>query len=217
MFKSNWGGWLVLASVIVFPSMLYLTRPASTDTIQKSESFSLNHAEVSAEQVEDKNQQLSSARVGHAVNDIDMAEESGIESNLNDMSDSSEEESMAPEREERYLKANQQFSQMQSYNSSESYKEVSVAEVSENRITRSNFSASINIQAESVTATTKSSSKTGQKQGNLNNIKASENAFLYLAEIQPPVQNNKSKCPPVYMELNGYARNMRAAMGCDNE
>ncbi len=215
MFKSNWGGWLALAAVVVFPSMLYLTRPAPTDTIQKSENPDLKHAEVSTGQVEDKKQQLSSSGVGHAVNGIDMAEDSGIEPALD--TDMLEEESMAPEREERYLKANQQFSQAQSYNSSENYKEASVAEVPENRITGSNFSASINIQAESATATTKSSGKTGQKQKSLNNIKASENAFLYLAEIQPPVQNNKSKCPPVYMQLNGYAKNMRIAMGCDNE
>ncbi len=216
MLKSNWGGWLALASVVVFPSMLYLSRPVSTDTARKIE----NHAEVRVEQTENKNQQLSSVSAERSVNDIDRVEEIEIESGLNNIPDRSEEESAASGWEEHYPNANQSFSQAQTYNSSQNYNNKdSDAGVSGNRILRSDFAASINFQAEPETATgtTKSPSQIAQKQENLNSIKASENAFLYLAEIQAPAQNNKSKCPPVYMELNGYAKNMRIAMGCDSE
>lgn len=43
------------------------------------------------------------------------------------------------------------------------------------------------------------------------------NGNLYLAEMQAPPPGGKTRCPPVYMGLNDYARNMRAAMGCDSE
>ena len=214
MLKSNWGSWLVLASasVVVFPSMLYLTRPASTDTVQKLE----NHAEVQAVRPEHKNQQASSASVERSVNDIDRMAESDIDSGLNNVSDRSEEESAVSGGGEHYPAADQSFSQVPTYNPPQNY-EALADEASGNRIIRSGYAVSTNFQAEPATGSTKSPSRTAQKQENPKDIEASENASLYLAEIQAPVQNNKSKCPPVYMELNGYAKNMRTAMGCETE
>jgi len=217
MFKSNWGGWLVLASVVVFPSMLYLARPVSTDTVQKSENSSPNYAEVRVAHAENKNPQRSSASVGRSVNDVDRAEELELEPDLNTIADRAEEESAASVWEEHYPTANQPSSRVQTYNPPENYNKVSGEGLSGNRIVGSDYAVSTNFQAAPATGSTKSSSRTAQQQENLNNIKASENSSLYLAEIQAPIQNNKSKCPPVYMELNGYAKNMRIAMGCDSE
>lgn len=213
MLKSNWGGWLALASasVVVFPSMLYLTRPASTDIVQKLE----NSAEVRAARAEDKNQQPSPASVERPINDIDRMAESDLESGLNNVSDRSEDESAVSGGEEHYPTADQSFSQVQTYNPPQN--KALADKVSGNRIIRSDYAVRTNFQVESATGSTKSPSTTAQKQENPKDIKASENASLYLAEIQAPVHNNKSKCPPVYMELNGYAKNMRIAMGCESE
>jgi len=72
--------------------------------------------------------------------------------------------------------------------------------------------------AAGVSATTKKQSGTNRAATSQSRVASVDNSILsplYTAEMQPSPKI-KPKCPPVYMGINAYARNMRIVMGCND-
>ena len=218
VLKSDWGGWLVLASVVVFPSMFYLTQPSSIDTVETSDypDSGANRAEISQQHKRESSPSLLSTRDEHADNNIDLAVESESDSDLTEMPDTPEYAAEVSEQEEYDPDAQESFL------SSDIYDNPAAKGLSGSNISRPDFAVSNPVQEKNRTVSDTGSASVSAAVSEttvevVENVIASDNSNLYLAEVQTPVQSTETKCPPVYMELNAYARNMRAAMGCDSD
>ncbi len=218
VLKSDWGGWLVLASVVVFPSVLYLTQPLPIDTVEKPDhsDSGANHAEISQQYKRESSPSQLSTRDEHAENNIDLAVGSEIDSDLTEMPDTPEYVSEISEQEEYDPDAQASFS------SSDIYDNPAAKGLSGSNISGPDFAVSNPVQEKNRTVSETGSASVSAAVSETTvevaeNVTASDNSNLYLAETETPVQSTETKCPPVYMELNAYARNMRTAMGCDSD
>lgn len=236
--KSDWGGWLVLTAVVVFPAMLYLTRMAPRDSVGSTTHTDVNRSEtVPAQSRENKQAALPAEGSAHAMpsentaalsqaSDSDSAPtgRADISSNIATIST---DESVTPRRETTDRAGDEITSQPESYsnesdNSSVESPSESIASVNYYNISGGN--TNVNSQETATTAvgspatvTTGSTQKQSvssrvSSPGSANNSILSP---LYTAQIDPPPKI-KPKCPPVYMGINAYARNMRIAMGCND-
>ncbi len=235
--KSDWGGWLVLTAVVVFPAMLYLTRMAPRDVAGSTMHASVNRSEtVPAQSRKNKQAALPAEGSAHAMsseNTAALAQASDsdpspigradISSNIATIST---DESVTPRREITDRAGDEVTSQPESYsnesdNSSVERPSENIAAVNYYNVSSGN--TNINVSQETATTavespTTGTTGSPGKQSGSgrvssPGSVNNSILSPLYTAQIDPPPKI-KPKCPPVYMGINAYARNMRIAMGC---
>lgn len=235
--KAEWSGWLVLTAVVVFPGMLYLTRQSPADTAGNTE-----HARVKRSGIvpapHRKNKQAvlpapaeDSARVTPSENTdalarvSDSASDPASSSHVS--SDAPTDEPAIPQREGTDRSDDAITSPTETYSTESD--NPSVESPSGNMAVANHYytASGANVAQETattVTAVTGSSAPatrtagSAQKQSRPSRVTSANKSILsplYTAQIDPP-QKVKPKCPPVYMGINAYARNMRIAMGCND-
>ncbi len=203
--KSDWGGWLLLAAVTVFPSMLYLTQPLSAGTPDKPVALLKGNSnpDVASQLNQDVLPRRLSALSEQPENNSEQILESIVAPGLTEVKNDG-------------VDIPNDFS-----TSDDKYNSVASGQL-ERGIPRSDFVGNSNIQEQSggvvdVVSVRASAAMTDETVVLAETTIADENVYLYLAEVDYPSPINENKCPPVYMQLNDYARNMRSAMGCDSE
>ncbi len=211
IFKSDWSGWIVLAAIVVFPSMFYLTQPENV--LEKTDSFETGEGVVSSSAQQTRavySEPLSISSENSAHSSVSKKDANitliKLDDELADTSNISAPQESLSGADKYFLSA-----------------EVSTRlAIKERRQTDFSVSNRRQRQTTSVPATdiarasaSSLNKTTAQPEDNTIN----ENAYLYLAEMDysEPESNAEKKCPPVYQVLNDYARNMRIAMGCDSE
>ncbi|HEB54953.1 MAG TPA: hypothetical protein ENI98_01355 [Gammaproteobacteria bacterium] len=217
--------WLVLTAVVVFPAMLYLTRTVPDDTIENPEHASVNRSETLQASSWKNKSPVSSSDIRHAGNMADTREVSDSYSDSDERSDMVTDQPDRPRREQSYRREDQARSIPErligkSDNSPVESRSGKMAAVNyytvggSANVVRETATTALESPPASVTAGTekKSASSSATSQSSVDNSILSP---LYTAEIQKP-QKIKPKCPPVYMGINAYARNMRIAMGCND-
>ncbi len=211
IFKSDWSGWIVLAAIVVFPSMFYLTQPENV--LEKTDSFETGEGVVSSSAQQTRavySEPLSISSENSAHSSVSKKDANitliKLDDELADTSNISAPQESLSGADKYFLSA-----------------EVSTRlAIKERRQTDFSVSNRRQRQTTSVPATdiarasaSSLNKTTAQPEDNTIN----ENAYLYLAEMDysEPESNAEKKCPPVYQVLNDYAHNMRIAMGCDSE
>ena len=211
VFKSDWSGWIVLAAIVVFPSMFYLTQPENV--LEKTDSFEAGEGVVSSSAQQTRavySEPLSISSENSAHSSVSKKDANitliKLDDELADTSNISAPQESLSGADKSFLSA-----------------EVSTRlAIKERRQTDFSVSNRRQRQTTSVPATdiarasaSSLNKTTAQPEDNTIN----EDAYLYLAEMDysEPESNAEKKCPPVYQALNDYARNMRITMGCDSE
>ncbi|HEC07252.1 MAG TPA: hypothetical protein ENJ12_10390 [Thiolapillus brandeum] len=220
--KSDWGGWLALAAIVVFPSMLYLTRPQTEKAVGSAELASPNETHVLRQNEGDKEPVLPPARVTGNADEAESqaAEWAMSDPDASDTPETYEDKSASDEPEERYSENSEpEDSYQQTFAAPETDQEsqsMPFRSATGNRAVTDYMTDSGNAGETAAEAPVSSAVNTGTEE-NVASAEGVESSFLYTAETEVQPQVTKPSCPPVYMALNDYARNMRIAMGCDSE
>ncbi len=229
--------WLVLTAVVVFPAMLYLTRQAPVDVAIHPEQASISQSEKLLAPIQENKQIAPSVAEGsaRATPSEKLAKASTFYSDpadsLNISSNTTVDKSVsAPSRREETYQDDNQPSLSPEIYTRESAKPsiqspaVNTARVNYYSVGNANMAqetatTAVESAAAGVSATTKKQSGSSRAATSQSRVASVDNSILsplYTAEMQPPPPKIKPKCPPVYMSINAYARNMRIAMGCND-
>ncbi len=225
--KSSGNIVLVLTAVVIFPSMLYLTRQAPVDVGGRAEQVGIKNRSGIRQIPGRKNRQAIPSRRGSArVMSSDFAGRSDVSANSETIN-----KSALPRQENVYLRDKEASQEAEIYTQSSTASAVESLPGNTATVNYYTVSNSAVVAQERMPAAVVSSAATGAIQNTdrqagssrvtgigPNNAASIGNSIrppLYTAEIQQP-RNSKLKCPPVYISVNAYARNMRAAMGCDS-
>ncbi|VAX13467.1 hypothetical protein MNBD_GAMMA24-714 [hydrothermal vent metagenome] len=232
--------WLVLTAVLVFPAMLYLTRQGPADLDGHAEQVGINRSEILPIPKQEHKQRVpaigstardmsseSTGSPGNAANSYpDPAANSGISSDPA----IDKPAAPAPRRAETYRSDNEPSLSSEIYTQEPTNPAVESRTVNTDTVNYYSVGSTAVAQKMASPAAVESPAATGtsgshQKQTGSNNVTTRSNTIasvdnsilspLYTAKIQQP-QKSKPKCPPVYMAVNAYARNMRIAMGCND-
>ncbi|HEB86439.1 MAG TPA: hypothetical protein ENI68_05410 [Gammaproteobacteria bacterium] len=239
--KVDWSGWLVLTAVVVFPAMLYLTRQGPADTTGNTEHARVKRSGVLQAQSRENKQAVlpapakDSARVTPSENTdalarvSDSASDPASRSHVS--SDAATDEPVTPRREETDRSDDEITSPTEIYSTESdnppvespsgnmatvNYYNVSGGNTHVN-LAQETAPAAVGLAATGTTGSTEKQSGSSRV-SSPNSVTRANNSILsplYTAQIDPP-QKVKPKCPPVYMGINAYARNMRVAMGCND-
>jgi len=216
ILKSDWGGWLLLAAIVVFPLMLYLTQPTLINELEKTANSDTD--EIFVNIMKQPQQRGGADQVSIPSEDSEPHVElrvgatialTNFDDRLSDVSEISYQKLNYSRDEKTFL------SEVASINSV-------VEEQRGDNISKTNFAIKNNSQGKAIivserkvrTVLVRVSNETAAP---IENATTNEDNYLYLAEVDYSEQSIENKCPPVYQELNDYARNMRTAIGCDSE
>lgn len=237
--KSGGNIWLVLTALIVFPVMLYLMRQVPADVDGHAERASMNRFVISPAQSRENRQAVS--LTGGSVRVMLEKNAGSFTKALTSYSDpvgratllsnpAIREQSALPGREKIYRR--DEASSLQVKTDARASTDTSVASLSGDTAKVHYYTVSggvINAQERASAVVeplatpgminrtgrqASSGSATGIGSNSVTRVDNSMFSPLYTAKIQP-LQNSKPSCPPVYMGINAYARNMRTVMGCD--
>ncbi len=223
--------WLVVTAVVVFPAMLYLTRTVPDDNVDHTEHVSVNRSETLFAPAQESKQAVlstgSSVAVTSSENTASPVEASN--SDFDDRSDMAIDEPDHLRREQTYRSGDKRTLASETYirksdtlpvksrsgnTAAVNYYTVGGGNARQTAATVTESPAVTDVREENGVKNKPTPSRVSS-QARLTGTDNSMLSPLYTAEIQKP-QNIKPKCPPVYMSVNAYARNMRIAMGCDD-
>jgi len=203
--------WLILISVIVFPAMLYLTRPVPAGMVENIDTTAVNKPIFSQRDGVEKRRIFIPLSSRHIDNSRDISISADVVPDLADRADMLDDESAAPVHKNNYWNGNASLLQRQNPNYTPS------SEAVENNPSSYVYTTNSNVYQETGTGYSEPAAKKANNNQAFNNINTNDNPYLYDAGIESQIQNNTTKCPPVYMAINDYSRNIRAGMGCDSE
>lgn len=216
IFKSDWSGWIVLAAIVVFPSMFYLTQPENV--LEKTDSFEVGEGVVSSSAQQTRTVYSEPLSISSENSAHSSVSQKDVNITVIKLDEELADTSNIPAPQENL------FGVDKSFLSAEVSTRLAMKERRQTDFSRSDFSVSnrrqrqtTSVPATDVARASASSLNKTTAQPEDNTI--NENAYLYLAEMDysEPESNAEKKCPPVYQTLNDYARNMRITMGCDSE
>lgn len=224
--------WLVLTAVVVFPTMLYLTRQAPVDGY--AEPAGISQSGKLPAPIQENKQAVApfvAERAGRATpseKHVKASMSYSVPADSLDMSSNIARDKSVPplpRRAETYQDDTEpglqpEIDTRESANLSIESPAVNTATINYYTVgnadpAQKTTTPMVESSAADMTAKTKkqSGSSSVTSQSRVASVDNSILSPLYTAKIQAP-QNIKPKCPPVYMSVNAYARNMRIAMGC---
>ncbi len=218
----------MLSALLVFPLMFFLASPQSVHFLELAEhsDSSDSQPEVSQQTQAQQYRPTDMANEREQQNELNQNLDSTLDSDLTDNSDSVDylPETSALERHEQE-EYDPDF--QESFITNEPYTNTASTRSVKNNISTLSFTRSHYTQEQSGIAfeetapvsvtSSNTSAVTTKNTVTENNIAGEDNSNLYLAKTEYVVERVKNKCPPVYGEINSYARNMRIVMGCDTE